>query len=178
MNGSPPVVVLVEGESDVAALTALMSAYDGLRRVEVRAMGGVTNAARHADRLRADRPGVALLGLCDAAERRFLDRLAPPLDAVFVCDRDLEDELIRALGAARVLEVLAGLGELGRFRTFRAQPEWRGRPVEEQLRRFAGSRSGRKAAFAAALAGRLTRDTVPPPLARLLAHDAVARAGR
>lgn len=177
MDGSPPVVVLVEGESDVAALAALAAAYDGLHRVEVQAMGGVTNAARHADRIRAHRPGVVLLGLCDAGERRFLDRVTPPLDAVFVCDRDLEDELIRALGAERVLEVLAGLGELGRFRTFCGQPEWRDRPVQEQLRRFAGTRSGRKAVLAAALAERLTRDTVPRPLAGLLAHDAVVRSG-
>lgn len=178
MNGCAPVVVLVEGESDVAALAALAPAYDGLDRVEVRAMGGVTNAARHVDRVRADRPGVVLLGLCDAGERRFLDRLTPPLDAVFVCDRDLEEELIRALGAARVLEVLAELEELGRFRTFRGQPEWRDRPVEEQLRRFAGTRSGRKAVLAAAMAGCLTRETMPPPLARLLAEVAVVGSDR
>ena len=61
-----------------------------------------------------------------------------------MCVADLEDELIRALGAAAVEQVVAAQGELGSFRTFQKQPAWRGRAIEEQLRRFMGTYGGRK----------------------------------
>ena len=46
----------------------------------------------------------------------------------YVCDADLEDELIRALGAAAVEEVIdADLeDELESWRIFQQQPAWRG----------------------------------------------------
>ena len=46
--------------------------------------------------------------------------------------------------------------------------------MTDQLRRFAGSGSGRKARLAQALAGRLEPATVPEPLRRLLAAAADA----
>ena len=160
------VVVLVEGASDAAVVELLA---DGIGPgLEVVAMGGVTNTAHHVRRLADRRPTPSVLGLCDHGERRFLERVRPPLDGIFVCDRDLETELIRAVGADEVLEVLAGLGELDRFRTFQGQPEWRGREVDDQLHRFAGTRSGRKATLARALAARLGPGDVPAPLADLL----------
>lgn len=163
-----PVVVLVEGRSD-AVVVELLARRGGLgQRCETLPLGGITNVGRHVARLARERPGVVLLGMCDAGERRFMEQADPPLAGVFVCARDLEDELIRALGAEVVEGLLAGLGDLGRFRTFQDQPEWRGRSLHEQLRRFAGTRSGRKAAFAARLAAELTQDSLPSPLARLL----------
>jgi len=48
----------------------------------------------------------------------------------FACVEDLEDELIRAIGADVVLEVIRTGGELGAFRTLSKQPEWRERPAE------------------------------------------------
>ena len=163
-----PVVVLVEGGSDVAALDALTAA-DGLRgRFELVAMGGITNVATYVDRLRRERADVVLLGVCDERERRFMERERPELADVFVCERDLEDELIRAVGPEAVVHLLDELGELGRFHTFQEQPEWRGQPLHDQLRRFAGTRSGRKAVFAARLSVELTAGTLPAPLARLL----------
>lgn len=161
------VVVLVEGRSD-AAVVGLLA--EGLGPgLEVVAMGGVTNVRHHLRRLSGRSPSPVVLGLCDVGERRFLERADPPLDAVLVCDRDLEEELIRAVGPARVLDVLAELGELDRFRTFRAQPEWRDQPLADQLRRFAGTRSGRKTTLATALASRLGAAEVPGPLAELVA---------
>ena len=62
----------------------------------------------------------------------------------YVCDVDLEDELIRALGTAAVEAIVDAQGELGTFRTFQHQPAQRGRPAEAQLRRFMGTASGRK----------------------------------
>jgi len=163
----PSVVVLVEGASDAAVVELLA---DGTGPgLEVVAMGGVTNAAAHVRRLRTRMPIPSVLGLCDAGERRFLERLQPPLDAVFVCDRDLESELIRAVGPDVALEVVAGLGDLERFRTFQGQPEWRDRTVDDQLHRFAGTRSGRKALLARGLAERLPPGRVPAPLADLVA---------
>lgn len=161
----PRVHVLVEGASDAAAISVLAATWGvAVHLVE---MGGVTNARHHAARLRAaDDP--VLLGVCDLREHRFLDRVRPELDEVYVCDRDLEEELIRAVGTAGVIEVLDDLEDLGRFRTFQAQPEWRGRSLPDQLRRFAGTRSGRKAVLAGALAGRLSPATTPDVLGRLL----------
>ena len=157
------VVVLVEGESD-ALVVRLLAERRGLD-VEVVAMGGVTNVRRYA----VERNGSAvLLGLCDAGERRYLERLDPPLAGVFVCHRDLEEELVEALGEEAVLEVLAEAGVIGSFRTFQGQPEWRGRDLTAQVRRFAGAGSGRKALLAAGMARRLDESTVPASLTALL----------
>jgi hypothetical protein len=126
---------------------------------------------------------VKLAGLCDAGEeddfRRGLERAglrAGPTRAemerlgFYVCDPDLEDELIRALGADRVEQVVEANGDIGPFRTLQKQPEWRGRPVEEQLRRFMGSGGSRKIRYARLLVEALDLDAVPRPLDRVLAH--------
>lgn len=149
-------------------------------RLELVDMGGATNVRRHLDDLlrRSEPPRV--LGMCDAGEARFFQAaltahgLAVPdsraMGAVgfHVCDRDLEDELIRALGADQVLAVLDEL-ELGdRFAALQQQPAWRGRSLHAQLRRFAGVASGRKALLGAALAAALSAGQVPGPLATLL----------
>lgn len=160
------VVVLVEGESDAVVVRGLTQRYR--LDVTVVAMGGITNVRQHVARCREDRLDVVLVGVCDEQERRFMEKVEPPLEGIFVCERDLEDELIRAVGPERVLGLLDGLGDLGRFRTFQDQPEWRGQPLHDQLRRFAGTRSGRKAAFAGRLAAELEDDSMPVPLARLL----------
>lgn len=160
------VVVLVEGESDAVVVRGLTQRH-GLD-VTVVAMGGITNVRQHVAQIRVDRPEAVLVGVCDERERRFMEKVEPPLAGIFVCDRDLEDELIRAVGPETVIGLLDGLGDLGRFRTFQDQPEWRGQPLHEQLRRFAGTRSGRKAAFAGRLAAELGDDSMPVPLARLL----------
>ena len=78
-----------------------------------------------------------------------------------MCVADLEDELIRALGAARVEEVVEAHGDLGSFRTLQKQPEWRGRPVEEQLRRFMGSGGSRKIRYARLLVEALDLRAMP-----------------
>jgi hypothetical protein len=175
-------VVLVEGESDRAAVLALAARCGrdlAAAGAEVLAMGGVTNVghflAAHGG------PGVLVTGLCDAGEephvRRQLERAgrgAPRSRAdtealgFFVCDADLEDELVRALGPAAVERVVDELGELGALRTFQGQPAQRGRPVAAQLRRFLGTRGGRKIRYAPALVDALDPDRVPRPLAALL----------
>ena len=126
---------------------------------------------------------VRLAGICDAGEegdfRRGLEqagigerltRVAMERLGFFVCSADLEDELIRALGAASVEAVVAAQGDLGSFRTLQRQPEWRGRAIEEQLRRFMGSGSGRKIRYARLLVDALDLSQVPRPLDGALAH--------
>jgi hypothetical protein len=181
----PATVVLVEGISDQSAVEALAVrrnrdlAGEGICVVPI---GGAMAVGRF---LRiVDVPGldVTVRGLCDEAEegyfRRGLEQAGLGIDLTrsamealgfYVCVADLEDELIRALGAAGVERVLATEEDLARFRVFQNQPAQRGRPVERQLRRFMGTISGRKARYARALVLALDPNRVPRPLDRLLA---------
>lgn len=183
--GRPRAVVLVEGISDRRALGALaarrgrMLAADG---VVVVAMGGAKNIGRYLERFGPRRSDVAVAGLYDAAEepdvRRGLERAgfgsgSSPLElerlGFYACVEDLEDELIRAVGADRVMEIVEERGELGPFRTLQKQPEWRGRSAEQQLRRFLGN-SSRKIDYAPLLVDALDLSKAPRPLDAVLAH--------
>lgn len=174
-------LLLVEGASDAAAVhgvAALLGRSLADEGVAVVAMGGATNVARH---LAALPTGLAVGGLYDAAEERFFrrgleragfgrvrDRADLEAHGFFVCDADLEDELVRALGVEHALRVVAAQGELSAFRVLQRQPAQRDRSVERQLHRFLGTRSGRKAQYAAALVAALPPDAVPPPLLGVL----------
>jgi hypothetical protein len=182
----PRAVVLVEGVSDRCALEALAE-HRGrdleAERIAVVPIGGAQAIGRFLNLFGPRGLDVRLAGLCDAAEegdfRRGLERAGLGSDlsraemealGFYVCDADLEDELIRALGAARVEEVVEAQGELGSFRTLQKQPAWQGRPTEEQLRRFMGSGGRRKTRYARFLVEALESTQVPRPLDRLLAH--------
>ena len=163
--------VLVEGRSDAAAVTALAGRLGRDLAAEgavVIPMGGAMSAARFFRVVGPDGLGWQVTGLCDVGERSHFDRLLAA-EGVFVCERDLEEELLRALGVERAEAVLEAQGDLARFRTFQRQPAQRGRSPEAQLHRFLGSVGGRKERYAAALVGALDLDAVPPPLERLLA---------
>jgi hypothetical protein len=95
----------------------------------------------------------------------------------YVCEADLEDELIRALGAARVEDIISAQGELRSFRTFQKQPAQQGRTPEAQLHRFMGTRSGRKSLYARLLAAALQPAGVPRPLDRVLTYAGRNRPG-
>jgi hypothetical protein len=88
----------------------------------------------------------------------------------YVCVEDLEDELIRALGADTVERLVEEQGELRSFRTLQRQPAQQGRTREAQLRRFLGTRGGRKIQYAPLLVEALAPDRVPRSLERVLAH--------
>ena len=179
-------VVLVEGVSDQLALEAL-----AVRRghdlagagVAVVPMGGATNITRFLIEFGPQGLGLGLAGLCDAGEeedfQRGLERAGVGTSRTraeleelgfYVCEADLEDELIRALGAAAVERVLDAQGELEIFRKFQKQPAWRGRNHAEQLRRFLGTHSGRKIQTGALLVNALDLTRVPRPLDGALAH--------
>jgi hypothetical protein len=68
-----------------------------------------------------------------------------------------------------VIDVLEADGELGSFRTFQKQPAQRERSTEAQLRRFLGTRAGRKSRYAALLVDALDLARIPRPLDGVLA---------
>lgn len=180
-------VVLLEGRSDVAAVrTAAATAEVDLSDVHLVDLGGITNIRSHLvalarDGFIPDGSGAAqVLGMCDAAETRFVESALAatghwvrdasdlPSAGFFVCVADLEDELLRALGTRRVLGVLDRMGLRGKLEALAQQPAWRDRSLHEQLHRFAGVASGRKEVLAAALTAELTAEDLPEPLRLLL----------
>lgn len=179
-------VVLVEGASDQAALETLAArrgrdlAAEGIAVVS---MGGATTIRHFLERFGPRGRNLKLAGLCDAAEERYFrrglqaaefgaDLSRPAMEELgfFVCVLDLEDELIRSLGAAEVEAVIEAQGDLASFRTFQKQPAQQHRRHDLQLRRFLGTRSGRKIHYARILVESLDLTRVPRPLDGLLAR--------
>lgn len=186
-------VVLVEGVSDQVAIETLAQrrgltlAHEGIVVVP---MGGVHAFGRHLAQLGPRGTNQRLTGLYDAGEEDVVrDSLrqagygsAAPLTRAeieargfYVCVRDLEEELIRALGSVAVEAILAEHGDLAAFRTLQKQPAWRGRASESQLRRFLGSGAMRKTRYARFLVEALDPNRAPRPLR--LALDHASRAG-
>jgi OLD-like protein len=158
--------VLVEGVTDRIALEAVAGRLGlDLGGIEIVPIGGAQAIRRAA----AEHEGERVVGLCDAGEERYFRRVLG--DATYVCDRDLEDELIRALGVERVQEVVAAQGELETFRNFQNQVYWRGRPVEAQLRRWLQN-GGRYLRYPQHLVVALEPHEIPTPLAGVLAAAA------
>jgi hypothetical protein len=188
---TPRGVVLVEGPSDAAVLEVLARRLGLLPParvtgpvagpaagpvVRIVAMGGVTNIGRYL----TEYAGLPVAGLCDGGEVRFfamaLRRHGHDAETCeqlarlgfFVCDGDLEDELIRALGTDAVLDVIERQGELPLLRTLQQQPAQRERSLHAQLHRFFGTKSGRKLRLTAALAAEMPLDRTPSALRGVL----------
>lgn len=169
-------VVLLEGPSDVAAVDALAGGRGRDLAAEgicVLAMGGAMSIARFAHILGPPGLGLRLTGLCDERESGFyargLERAGAARAEFFVCAADLEDELIRALGTARVEELVRAEGDLRALRTFLRQPAQQDRTPRQQLRRFFGTKKGRKIHYGRVLVEALDPDRTPAPLDDLLA---------
>lgn len=173
-------IILVEGVSDQRAVETLAIRRGRnleIERVVVLPAGGVHAMGRLLARFGPSGRNLKLAGLCDAAEepslwadltlsgvgspdsRDGLERLG-----FFVCVDDLEDELIRAAGADRVLALFESQGDHASFRTLQNQPAWRGRPIESQLRRYLGSGARRKLRYAGLLVGSIELVAIPRPL--------------
>ena len=159
-GGRPRAVVLVEGLSDRCAVEALAERRGrDLRaeRVSVVPIGGAQAIGQFLNLFGRAGLDVRLAGICDAGEegdfRRGLEQAGLGLRLTrvemerlgfFVCSADLEDELIRALGAAAV------------------EPSLPLRATWDRFARSRGSRSGAVArrrsscgaSWAAAAAGR------------------------
>src|SRR5206468_8152552 len=131
-------LVLVEGDSDVSAVRALANLIGcdlGLYDIQIRSCHGVTNFSRVLAEFVRAHPGAEFCGMYDVADewhvRRALANVSisvaahESLESVgfFACVADLEDELIRALGAEAVERVLEAQAELISFRRFQAMPQ-------------------------------------------------------
>jgi hypothetical protein len=187
-------VILVEGESDALAVEAYARrigrdlADEG---VDVLALGGGGAFGAQIRELGPAGRDLTLLGLCDADhERRWarwleaaslgrdLDRAAMETLGFFVCDADLEDELVRGIGVPQVLELVGAVGEGPAYRTLARQPAQRGKTDAQLLRRFFGTKAGRKARYAPLLVEALPVGADPRPLVELLARAAASASRR
>jgi hypothetical protein len=177
-------LLLVEGISDQIAVETLAARRGrdlDAERLVVLPTGGAHAMTRYLTDFGPLGSGLRITGLCDMGEediiRRGLARagLGAPRSRAdmerlgfYVCVEDLEDELIRAIGATRVAALIESQGDLGSFRSLQRQPGWRAQPVPAQLRRFLGSGATRKLRYARLLAGAVDLDHLPHALEAVL----------
>lgn len=179
--GTATRIVLVEGITDQIALERLAT-RTGVdlvgEGVVIAPMGGahaIDTFLGAIGRVTGRHVGVG--GLCDRREAAVIlaaltrAGLGPADDdddlerlGFHVCDADLEDELIRGLGADDVVRLLDGHGDLGAFRTLQKQAAWVGRPLEEQLHRFLRSKARRMHRYAGAMVDAVDAGSLPAPL--------------
>jgi hypothetical protein len=146
-------------------------------------IGGARSVSKFLARFGPTGAGLRVSGLCDAAEERHFCRqlaragYAPPdtrddleREGFFVCDRDLEDEFIRAVGPDAIEAILAEQGDLASFRTLQKQAAWRDAGFDDQLRRFLGAGARRKLRYASLLVLALGLDRQPRPLSGVLSR--------
>ncbi|MEO8103141.1 MAG: TOPRIM nucleotidyl transferase/hydrolase domain-containing protein [Betaproteobacteria bacterium] len=175
-------LVLVEGDSDAGAVRALADLIGcdfDMHHIQVWSADGVTNFSRVLSAFVREHPAAKFCGMYDVADerhvRRALSNAGAPVAAeesletagFFACVTDLEDELIRALGAEAVERVIEAQAELTSFRRFQAMPQHRGTLVHHQLRRFLGTRATRKIRSAQRLVEACHVARLPYPLAQL-----------
>jgi len=177
-------LVLVEGISDQIAIAAAARRLGrdlAAEGVVVVPAGGAGSIAALAMRFGPMGARLPLVGLCDAAEVPWLcktlvkarvgialDRQGLQALGFFVCDRDLEDELIRALGPSGVEALFQAEGDLDAFRTFQRQGKWKAAGLTDQIRRFLGAAARRKPRYAALVVQALPVERMPAPLVALL----------
>jgi NAD(P)-dependent dehydrogenase (short-subunit alcohol dehydrogenase family) len=167
--------VLVEGRSDeiaVRTLARLRGRALDAEGVSVLAVGGAQAIGRTLAVYAASGADTTLAALCDRQEepavRRALERSGLSRRVgLFVCERDLEDELVRGLGVAATEAVLGAHGKLGAFRTYQKQPAHQTRRTSDQLRGFLNNW---KVELAGALVEALDPSRVPRPLDGVLAY--------
>jgi hypothetical protein len=179
----PRAVVFVEGISDQLAVTALARRRGrslDAEGIAVVPIGGAHAIGPFLETFGPRGLGLTLAGLCDAGElgafMRALERAGLGADLTreamealgfYVCVQDLEDELVRALGADTVGSIIDAQGELRSFRTFQKQLAKRQLSLEEQLWRFMWNR---KIRYAPLLVNALDLSAVPRPLDGVLSH--------
>jgi hypothetical protein len=182
---SAQVVVLVEGISDQIAVETLAGrqgrdlAAEGVVIVPI---GGAHAMRRYLVRFGPEGVGLTIVGMCDSAEEHVVRRglaaagFGSPQSRIemeqlgfFVCDKDLEDELIRASGRSAIQALLDSQGDLGSFQTLRQQPAWRQEGFEAQMRRWLSAGARRKLRYARLLVLSAPLDRMPRPLTAVLA---------
>jgi len=170
--GDAVAVVLVEGLSDAIALE-IVAARCGRRlsdeRVAVVPMGGATNLGRFMSIFGHKKRQVALAGLYDVdAEDHIRATLGSGENPGFyACVKDLEDEFMRSLGVASVLDIVERQGQMRSFRTMQREPYHRDGILYRQLHRFIGRWRYR---YARLLAEAVDVRRIPRPVASVLDH--------
>lgn len=173
---SKPITILVEGDSDKAAVIALAPRF-GVDLVSegitVAVIGGAGNFGRAIPEATA--LGHRVGGLYDEAEERFVAGALNRQEGedltrqgFFACRPDLELELVRAVGAVEMTNLLDSQGDLKTFRNFQGQPAHRDFEAVDQMRRFISASGARKAQYAALMAEAVTFEAVPEPLEGLI----------
>ena len=177
-------VVLVEGISDQIAIetaAARMGRHLEADGVVVIAVGGAQAMTPFVRQFGPAGADLRISGMCDVAEVPDVCRalttagfghIATRDDleghGFLVCDRDLEDELIRAAGQALIQRVLTDEDELASFQRMQKQPAWRDAEFDAQFRRFLGAGARRKSRYARLLVEACDRDSLPRPLTELV----------
>lgn len=177
------IAILVEGESDRFAIEALARRKNrnlDAEGISIVVLQGAATVQTFLSLLGPRGLQVRLAGLCDmshvavwgtALQTHGLcattDRQAMEDAGFFVCDTDLEEMLIDALGEAEVLKVIETQGEADTFARYAQQRAHADKTEKEQLHGFLHSR-GRQVRYAPLLIDSIDLDEVPPPLERLL----------
>ena len=177
-------IVLVEGVTDELALTLAARRLGRdleAEGVSVVPLNGAHAISRFLQELAAEEPRSNLAGLYDEGEeeviRAALERAGygPSLGrsglekvGFFACSADLEDELVRAAGVATLLRLIELEGDARPWHTFRKQHAWRGRPVDQQFRRFIRSVSDRNSRYIRAILETIDPSKLPRPVRLLL----------
>lgn len=169
-------VILVEGPSDQYALEALAERRGrnlDSEGISIVAIGGASTVGNYLSLFGPHGFGLPLAGLCDLAEERFftagLQRAGHAINSrtdierlgFYVCDVDLEDELIRAIGAVDVVQLIQAVGDWHASETLQQQPNFRNEPLDDQVRAFI---RGQKIRYAPLLMDRVDLANVPTPL--------------
>jgi energy-coupling factor transporter ATP-binding protein EcfA2 len=176
-------IVLVEGDSDRLAVETLAERKGrnlDAESVSVVPINGASKAETYIALFGPHGFQIKLAGLCDEGDEGFfargLDRSGIALQpsrtdmqnaGFFVCVRDLEEELIRSLGANKAEQVIDSNGDLGTFRQFQRQSAWQGQSLSDQIVGFIKAK--RKVEYAPLLVDALDLANVPAPLEGVLA---------
>ena len=176
-------VILVEGQSDKYALQAAAAKKkrnldaDGVTIVAMRGAGGI---GTFLTLLGPDGLKVKLAGLCDAGEESKwaqaleshgmgakLDRAAMAAMGFGVCDGDLEEVLIAAVGEKATLGIIDAQGDTAEFGAFAQQPAHKTKTVTQQLHDFLHGR-GRNITYAPLMVDALDPTKLPAALENVI----------
>jgi hypothetical protein len=178
-------VILVEGLSDLYSLVALAERQgrdldgEGVSLVDMEGAGGLRTFL---GLLGPQGFGLRVAGICDADKEMewgnvlqevrlaaSAGRGAMKAAGFFVCDRDLEEELIRAFGMDEIEKLIDEEGELAAYKALCGQPNQKGKSREDRLHTFLRSR-GRHVRYAPLIVERLDLAKVPKSLTSVLKH--------
>jgi len=176
-------VILVEGQSDKYALEAVAAKKkrnldaDGVTIVAMRGAGGISTFL---SLLGPNGLKLKLAGLCDAKEESKwaqaleahglgskLDRTSMATIGFEVCDGDLEEVLIAAVGETTTLSIIDAQGDQADFNSFAQQPTQNTKSLSHQLHDFLHSR-GRNTTYAPLMVDAIDAGKLPAALENLI----------